>query len=214
MRGQSAAQFQCTVRYVLHHVAVALPGPGPQPRDTEGEESAAPALGTLRLSDFFRRWLFAVRGRVWPLALSRCPMCCSPCCYAYYLVACSQGLRVALALSRYQCAAGECWMPAAQCHVADVLQPNVLCPLRVSAPAFCVNNCIGTATHARGLECPIYDAICMGATHHGFRLILLGPYSKRYMELRRLLATTHEAYIIILQLPAHAACFRQVCARC
>ena len=31
-------------------VAVALPGPGPQPRDTEGEESVAPALGTLRLS--------------------------------------------------------------------------------------------------------------------------------------------------------------------
>ena len=39
------------VRAVLAKaVAVALPGPGPQPRDTEGEESVAPALGTLRLS--------------------------------------------------------------------------------------------------------------------------------------------------------------------
>ena len=154
MRGQSAAQFQCTVRYVLHHVAVALPGPGPQPRDTEGEESAAPALGTLRLSYLFQKVVVCCQGPRVALAVSRCPMCCSPCCYAYYLVACCQGLRVALAVSRYQCAAAECWMPAAQCHVADVLQPNVACPLRVSAPALCVNNFTGTAKHARGLECP------------------------------------------------------------
>ena len=103
-------------------MAVALPGPGPQPRDTEGEESAAPALGTLRLSDFSEGGCL-LSGAACGLGSVTMPNMLQPV-LSYYLVACCQGLRVALRL----------W----QCHVTYVLQPNVGCPLRsVTLPMCC-----------------------------------------------------------------------------